>query len=961
MTPDTRNAHGMLPPTPVSRRKAAGLSLAILCGLSSSLAHGQASSSTASDEEKIFELEAFVVEGSIRESLLQGVQIKRNSRQLVDALVAEDIGKFPDNNVVEALQRVPGVQTTDRSRGEVNTVSIRGLNDVTTMVNGRNIFTATGRSVALADIPASLINRVDVHKTRSASMIEHGIAGVIDVHTQRPFYFDGNRNIVAVRGIYSELADEFDPNVSALFSNVWDTDAGKFGALFNISYAKTNWTDKSVTAGAMVPFITENPPAGFTWGPLERIFGGHPSVAENPIWTPGLEAGLPFAEGSTLPMTPAGGGATQQVPYYLARDAVFSADFYGQRERPAANIALQFAPNDDATYTFEAFYNGYREDWNNNLMFTFADAWWALGDDPASTISVVPGTNIIDERTVGLPFGFMSGDKTDQSTDSYLYALAGEWNIGDALTLEADLSYQTSTFETKFQAVQTNRVAHNATIDFNTGDGTPGWTFGDNPATAIDESDLTQAGLWNIGPFFDNADRDEGDAVEFTLDGAYDLGAGFFENLEFGIRYDTRNATEADYRGPVSDLNQPLANHPEMQHINSGYYDGRANIPYSAMLIDADYLASQTDTVRGLWGYPLSSAIEIAPNYSIEENTSSAYLQTNFQQEVGGRSLKGQAGLRYVDVSRDLEFIDNAGNVTHGDSGGDSLLPSLVLLYDITPEVRVRASYGETVRYPGFGALNPNINLVDDVTNIGYGTATGGNPDLEPTESKNYDLSLEYYFNGGTNLMYATAFKREIDGLVIDFRRRINAISPITGQPYDYILSAPDNASNGELDGYEFGLVWFPEELPDWLSGIGVQASYTMLDSVQDIPITNDAGEVIGTDTTPFFGVSDSSYSVVLAYEKERYSARLSYVWREDFLNNYEAALFANPLGIYRSPQQSLDFQFSYNVSEDLVLTFDATNLTDEEYHSYYEYPETHNFGNWLISRTFAVGARYSF
>jgi TonB-dependent receptor len=240
------------------------------------------------------------------------------------------------------------------------------------------------------------------------------------------------------------------------------------------------------------------------------------------------------------------------------------------------------------------------------------------------------------------------------------------------------------------------------------------------------------------------------------------------------------------------------------------------------------------------------------------------------------------------------------------------------------------------------------------VTNIGYGTASGGNPGLAPTESKNYDLGLEWYFSPGS-AVYATLFRREIEGMVTDFRRRV------TFENYDYILSQPDNASNGELEGLELGVVWFPENLPGLLDGFGVQASYTALDSTQDIPVTNSAGEVVGVQTTPMFGISDSSYSVVLAYERAKFGARLSYVWRDDFLHNYEAALFANPLGVYFNAEQSMDLQLSYDASENLSLTFDATNLTNELYQSYYQYPSTHNFGTALYSRTFAVGMRYRF
>jgi hypothetical protein len=159
--------------------------------------------------------EAVVVVG-VRESLTQAVEIKRDAIPMVDALVAEDIGKFPDNNVVESMQRIPGVQATNRGGGEVSTVSIRGLADVTTTVNGRNVFTSSGRAVALADIPATLVNRVDVYKTRSPENIARGIAGGIDIHTFRPFDFAGYTFSGSARGIYQQQAGEADPNVSVL-------------------------------------------------------------------------------------------------------------------------------------------------------------------------------------------------------------------------------------------------------------------------------------------------------------------------------------------------------------------------------------------------------------------------------------------------------------------------------------------------------------------------------------------------------------------------------------------------------------------------------------------------------------------------------------------------------------------------------------------------------------------------
>ncbi|MEC8228772.1 MAG: TonB-dependent receptor plug domain-containing protein, partial [Pseudomonadota bacterium] len=203
------------------------LATAVVLALSSTMLQAQEADTTQEDASQ--EVEVIEVSG-IRASLNKAINIKRQNMQIVDAIVAEDIGKFPDNNVVEALQRVTGVQVTDRASGEVNTVSIRGLTDVTTTVNGRNIFTSTGRSIALADIPAALLQSANVYKTRSASQLGSGLAGQIDVKTQRPFDFEGSKVVLAARAIEQEQADYYDPNVSLLMSDRWETDFGEFGA-----------------------------------------------------------------------------------------------------------------------------------------------------------------------------------------------------------------------------------------------------------------------------------------------------------------------------------------------------------------------------------------------------------------------------------------------------------------------------------------------------------------------------------------------------------------------------------------------------------------------------------------------------------------------------------------------------------------------------------------------------------
>ncbi|HKE93958.1 MAG TPA: TonB-dependent receptor [Povalibacter sp.] len=955
-----------------ANKRSPNLRLAVSAALLGLTGAAQVLAQDAAAPKKTDQLEEIVVTG-IRESMTQALDIKRESMQLVDAIVAEDIGKFPDNNAVEALQRVPGVQVTDRARGEVGRVAIRGLEDVTTTINGRNIFTASGRQIALADVPASLLNRVDVYKTRSADLIEQGIAGVIDIVTQRPFNFPDSKVVVAARGIYQEQNDNIDPNVSALISDRWNTGIGEIGALLNVGYAKTRYRDQSVTAGAMVPFVTATPPAG--WRPYERIFPTRGGVAENPIWQAGTLEGLPTAPGSTLQIN------GQPVPYLLGRDAVFASDLTGTRERPAANLSLQWAPNDTSEYVFETFYNGYRNDTFNHLMFSFVDWWGNPGDPNPTNVVIYPGTNIVKSRDTPFPYNFMSGDLTTGKTDSYQYSLGGKWEVTDALHLRADVTYQDSRYDETFFAMRTDRVAPSISVDFNSGGGLTSFSFGDNPATTnIDESDLSDLRLWNVAQLYDNALWREGDATTLQFDGDYDTGWGFVNKLSFGVRLDDRTASEGS-RTQTSDqrprtdgsgnsngvLGVNLSTHPELAAVNSGFFDGRTDVPSSFAVADGYYIRSHADQIRNLYNTTLGihlnvgDELVIPKNFEVDEMTSAGYLQGNFETDLGGHTFDGQLGARYVSVDTDMDFFTGPTNArihTSASQTKSKLLPSLMMRFAFTDDLRLRASYGETLRRPNFVDLNPNITYVRDVTNIGYGTASGGNPNLKPTESKNYDVSLEWYF-AQSSAVYVTLFERDIQGLVVPFAKRVT-YTDATG-PYDYILSQPDNASDGKLKGVELGVQYFPDNVPDWLKGFGVQASYTSLDSSQDTPETDSAGNVVNILHSDMFGISDSSYSAVLVYEKEKFDARLSYVWRDDFLNNYEARLFANPLQVWRGAEQNLDFQVSYNVSDAVVLTFDATNLTDEIYQSYYVNPDTNNFGSVITGRTFALGARVTF
>jgi len=958
----------------LAQRSAANTSRFTLSLTAAAALAALSTTAVAQEAAKSESLETVVVTG-VRASLTKSLANKRISDQVVESVVAEDIGKLPDNNVVEALQRVTGIQVTNRAGGEVGALSIRGMPDVATTWNGRNIFTASGTQVALQDIPSTLVRQIDVYKTRDASQLENGIAGQIDVKSLRPFDFKGAKFSLLARETYLDPAEKWNPQLSGMASNRWKTDAGEFGALVNLSMTKTNYRNESVTPGALVVFASPNAsevPAG--WGPLERIQPTDNRAPGQQIWTPGTYEGLSQKAGSTLTIN------GKNVPYYLARDAIFQSDVQGQRERPAANLALQWQPNEDSVYTFEAMYNGYRDKIFNRLHFSFVDWWGSLGSNPAASITTFPGTNVIKTRTaVGNVYGFNSGDYTTSATDSYVYALNGKWNLGDRLRLEGDVSYQKSTFHSEFTATRIDRVAPSVTVDFNAGGGNMSFHYND-------DKELVDPAKWNVAQFYDNANRNAGDAATASLNGVYDADWGPVKAINFGARFDSRKASEAN-RTQSGFLGKRLDTlGSNYYHVNSGFGTDIADVPRAWMEPNAYYIRDHIDDWRKMYaaiptnvGFQTTDKLFLQKTFDVKEDTTNLFVMADTENQLFGRRLRGNFGVRYVQVDTNMTAykVDPVTKVvtpTYGEKSAKKFLPSVTLRYEPVNDVLVRFNYGETLRRPNFGDLNPIVQPSDDVSKVGYGGGSGGNPGLEPTRSKNLDLTGEWYFQKDSAL-YGTVFQRKIEGLVVPLRRRIhlspaedpfvNSTSGLShANGYDYVISSPVNASNGKISGLELGAIYFPKGLPWYLDGLGFQGSVTRLTSSQNVPTANNAGEIVSQLKTEFFGVSKLSWNATLAYEKGPVGARLSYVRRSAFLAANEAALFANPIGIWRRPEKSVDFQLSYNINDQMALDFSGVNLTNEMQQQYYKFgdagsPELTNFGTVQIGRAFSVGFRW--
>lgn len=839
-----------------------------------------------------------------QDSMSEALMRKRESMQIMDSVVAEDIGKLPTNNVVEALQFVPGVQVGTRAAGETASLSIRGLGQVASTVNGRSVFTAAGRGFALQDIPATMVAGLDVYKSASADMVEGGIGGVINVRTHRPFDFEGRRVMLAAKATYSDQASETDPNLSVMLSDRWETGAGDIGALVNVSYVETNYRDQVIWGGAVFPYDDD---------------------------------------GTRLDSTPGEVLDTTDMSYNLVREAIGGIDDMGNRKRPALNISLEWAPTPASSYYFDAFYTGYRQQGNVEFLFFGTDSQPLL-----SPYEYFDGTNVVSRAHMSNPYIMTSSTVGEGHTDGYQYALGGEWNLTGNLEMRSEVNYQLSKFKSQSQILDVERYADELIVEFNDhGSG--------QPAVEIIGPPLTVTDTIVAAPYFDRRHEARGEGASWRLDFNYFRPLSFIESWQFGGRYDIREASSDNV-----DINSCVSCGMDLSQIDGlmtltpgGFFRGNARFPEQWATPSADFLRNNIEFMRDTF-----TDYQGAPDYNpteffdIEEQSYALYGQATLRADIGSTVLDGVAGVRVVHTDGSLsgyELVDDGSldsepTMQSRDSSSTEILPNLTLRYQLTPDFQFRFNASRTVTRPAFGDLNPTLTLrppTDGQSNVGEGN--GGNAYLEAVKANNFDLGAEYYF-GESSAIYATVFWRDIT----------NWIVPTTvNETHDgqlYTVTRPMNSGDGRMTGAEVGFQYFPLAIPDWLQGIGVQSNYTFIDAF----INDEEGERRDIE-----GVSRHSLSLILLYERGPFSARLSHIYRNEHLTGFNHA--ANmPPEIMAGSLNFTDFSMSYEITEDLRITFDATNILGETFDDYFGDPYLFNRDIRRYSTSYSIGIRYS-
>ena len=882
---------------------ACALSYAAIC------AFGAAGAQTApqtgqSSGQSSGQIETVVVTG-VRASVKSSLEIKKKADQMIDSIVAEDIGKLPDNNVIEALQHVTGVQVS-RNAAEADQLLIRGLPDIATLLNGRELFTSTGRFVTLQDIPAELLARVDVEKTARADDIEGGIAGLIDVRLHRPFDFDGLVVAGTVHGTHSSLSNNDDPDASVLWSNRWNTAMGDLGLLVDVSFRRDRYKEE----------ILDNYIDTQCVGPISNSCLAPATVGPSVPGTSNADgnAFIPLTEGAQ--------------------------SINGDRQRTSVNISGQWAPNANTEVYAEIFYTRYRNP--NNVDF-FVGLPWICADTGNAT--VFPGTDMVKTVTGGC-YDLTSDQSFVPKTDTYQAATGANWNFG-RLTATTELDYTDSRFSQVGVILDTEYYPppNGYTADFNYHDsGTPYMNV-----TGINLLDPTQ---YHFRQFYDQRTKQYGNEEDWRGDINYDMGdGGFFKSFEAGLRYVNRyarnrqdNGSGLDCRG--NDGTAPgcftdLASLQGAWHATSGsIFDGKFGI---SQWIDADpnWLIQNVAYLRAAFGQPTTPPPD-DPTQSFDdrEQSYSGYAKTNFGFDLGTIPVSGNAGLRLVDTQADsrgntVVTINGITTLTPviSDKNTVDWLPSLNMKFELQDDLLLRFAASQTVTHPTFPELNPGLTLSDSTQTL-LGSGTSGNPNLSPVKSDNVDLSLEYYF-GPQSALTGAVFYRQIDGYIEP------TITEETINGIQYQVTKPINAPAGHIDGVEAGYTQFFDFLPGPFSGLGAQANVTFVDGA-------------------FANISRWSYNLVGIYEKGPVSLRVAYNWRDGFDVGPAPGGGVQPGEIFAKAQPWLDLSASYQLDEHFTATLDATNLLNSDYQDYFGNPEfprdTRRF-----DQTVALGIRFRY
>ncbi|MGP9801858.1 TonB-dependent receptor [Rheinheimera sp. NSM] len=910
--------------------------LATILGAAPALQAQQAEQQTPAQVQEE-DIEVITVTGGFRGSLASALNQKRFETGSTDTIKAEDIADFPDLNLAESLQRIPGVAIS-RAAGEGRQISVRGLGPDFTRVriNGMEAQSTSGgtdqigganrgRGFDFNTFSSDLFSELTVRKTASANVEEGSLGATVDLRTARPFDYDGLTFAANVQAGYNDLSEEVDPKASFLVSNIFAD--GKFGALFSLAMSERNVKDEGAST---VRWDNVND--------FGRYQGVEPTEA-NPV-IPELDA----INDAFRPRLPRYDSYTHNV------------------KRTGAAAAFEFRPSMETRFNLDILYA--KDDSTRNEIFTQGIL---NGNSQAARMNVLDYE--IDDSNTATYAAFENATVRNENrydelgTEFLQFSLSGQHQLTDNLKIDGMIGRAKSEFD---NPIQTTVVMEKTGVDFSydyrgSKRQAPELLFGSG-VYQTDDWTINSVRLRPLGAenTFDNAALN----LEYVLSESLTLRGGLhYKTFEFETR-EARLGSEGGLAGTPG-IAMPAG-------LITSYNSGLGS--QGAWLVpDLNAFAAEYDIYSNTGDFEVSIENRLVDNYSAEEKTLGAYVQLAFETEVGDTVIRGDVGGRYVKTDQSSTAWAKLGGVDElitAKHDYNDFLPSLNLVFEPLEDVIIRFGYAEVMARAGLGSLRPNVSVS---VSGGSRSVSGGNPTLEPTKAKTYDLGLELYFDN-ESLLGVAVFRKEIDSYVQGLRETkpftetglpiqaaIDACNAGPGYGEDcnenveWQTNTPLNGPGGNLYGFEVQYQMPFTFLPEFWNRFGFIGNFTYVKAQLDY--VNADGQILATRDLQ--GLSENTRSATLYYEDDKFSARVSLTDRSEYLTNAIGRNNNDMEGT--NATRNIDAALSYQLTDKWKVSLEALNLTDEVDDQWVD-----SSGNRLTyyhatGRQYYLGAQYKF
>ena len=875
-------------------------------------------------------LEEVTVTG-IRASMTRSRDVKREAGGVVDAISSEDIGKFPDTNLAESLQRISGV-SIDRSGGEGQAITVRGFGPEfnTVLVNGRQIASEDlSRGFSFDTLASELVSGIVVHKTSTASMQSGGIGSTVNITTARPLDIGEFKIAGSIKELYDENSEHTSPQASLLISDTFSED--RFGVLLALSYQERQ----------------------------TRL-----NQAQTDGWL----------ENTDIPQSEINGGAGFSGNTFLARNYDHKVTFE-ERTRKGGSLVLQFAPSDNVRMTADALYS----DFDIETDATSFGHWFTAPN--LEDVRTDDNGTIIDlYQEVGLATD-MHAKKFDRLTETASYGFNVSWDVNDKLNLSFDVN--TSNAERDANNGGGDQLsligyANRVRLQLMPGEilpyasgfesADPSIYSGQQQIDGVAQNPLvTPAGVSN---YLDtNNSRAhvmlrrgwavDDDVDQFRLDGTWNEGeTSGLTRARFGAMLSKETKALERWDNEGQGIHCTFCGYPDSPLRQTDQYvfdagndflsgiSGHGRMPHRWLRHNGE---AQFAYLEGISGMNFD-AVKRDNSFVVDEDTSALYVELDFAGTLAGMPIVATAGARYesTDVEVDgtqapvirLDILDatemlaafGPATAISAESDYDALLPNFSVKLDITDTLVARFAVSQTITRPTLENMAPVTTLVT-TRQGGNLAAASGNPELVPFESDNIDLSLEWYYNP-SSYVAAGYFQKDVNNFIItgtedrtfDLPGGGQLLDPSTGTnvnapdaadtPAVFTVTLPSNGETAKVTGFELSALHTFGE-----SGFGVMANATFVDSDAELDVA---------DITQSFAVTGLSDSLNLVgfFEKGPYQVRLAYNEREEFLQRLTQT---NGDGVvFVDDYYQWDISGSYDLNSNLTLFFEGLNLTDE-------------------------------